>query len=137
MGAKVHPSIRENEFTVDLLDRWIRYAVWALHENGVKTYESCQGGKGHAFPEPTVRFEGTRREAFRAVEVAREHGLPVHHLRQFWRLTEQGAENPAWEMTFFPVSRLRAVQRAAERDRYDGRNGPRRYHDRGRPAASV
>lgn len=110
--------VRRNEFSVNPLDRWVRYAVLVLHSSGVQTYESCQGGRGHAFPEPTVRFEGTEIEAFRAVEVARAHGLPVHHLRQFWRLTDGALEQPAWEMTFHPRELLVAVQQRAERDGY-------------------
>lgn len=29
-----------------------------LIAHGIETFESCQGGSGHSFPEPTVRFEG-------------------------------------------------------------------------------
>src|ERR1035437_172045 len=105
----------DNEFRTELLDRWISYAVLVLHKAGVRTYESCAGGRGHAFPEPTIRFEGTRRDAFRAAAVARDHGLPVYHLRQFWRLNEEGTERPAWELTFFPKAGLMEIQRRAER----------------------
>ena len=88
--------VSDNAFTLDHLDRWMRYAVFVLHRGGIQTDESCQGGRGHAFPEPTIRFEGTRDDAFRAVALARAHGLPAHHLRQFWRLNDEGAELPAW-----------------------------------------
>jgi hypothetical protein len=35
------------------LDRWISYAVKVLRDNAIETYESCQGGPGHSFAEPT------------------------------------------------------------------------------------
>lgn len=114
----VAATVPDNQFSIDLLDRWVRYAVLVLHSAGVRTYESCQGGHGHAFPEPTVRFEGAPEDAFRAVDVARAHGLPVYHLRQFWAVTDTGVERPAWEMTFYPVDKLRRVQRGAERSGY-------------------
>ena len=34
-----------------------------LRENGVETVESCQGGAGHAFPEPTIKFSGGKKKA--------------------------------------------------------------------------
>lgn len=119
-----------NEFSVDLLDRWVRYAVLVLHTAGVKTYESCQGGRGHAFPDATIRFEGSEEDAFRAVNVAREHGLPVYHLRRFWRLTDTTTDVPAWEITFFPRRRLVSVQRRAERDGYLHAQSSRRANDK-------
>ena len=107
-----------NEFSIDLLDRWVRYAVLVLHSTGVQTYESCQGGRGHAFPDATVRFEGSEAEAFRAVQTARSHGLPVYHLRRFWRVTDTTIDIPAWEITFYPRTKLIAAQRRAERVGY-------------------
>lgn len=35
------------------LDDGIREAVRVLAQAGVETFESCQGGDGHAYPEPT------------------------------------------------------------------------------------
>src|SRR6266478_5963574 len=58
------------------LDAGIREIVIVLVANGVETFESCEGGDGHSFPEPTIRFEGTDSEGLRAVSVALENGLP-------------------------------------------------------------
>ena len=41
------------------LDPGIRKAVERLQAEGIETFESCEGGSGHAFPEPTIRFYGT------------------------------------------------------------------------------
>lgn len=50
-------------------------AVAALRGVGVETLESCQGGDGHSYPEPTVRFHGDRTEGFRALAAALQAGL--------------------------------------------------------------
>jgi hypothetical protein len=42
------------------IDRWVSYAVKVLRDNGIETYESCQGGPGHSYAEPAVRFHGTQ-----------------------------------------------------------------------------
>lgn len=96
------------------LDRWISYAVKVLRDAGIETYESCQGGTGHAFPEPTVRFFGGRSEGLRAVAAAMTFGLPVFALRRFWSVLEGELNGPHWEMTFYPLDRLMTVQRDAE-----------------------
>lgn len=96
------------------LDRWISYAVKVLRDAGIETYESCQGGDGHSFPEPTVRFFGGRAEGLRAVAAAMTFGLPVFALRRFWSVEDGELNGPRWEMTFAPLARLMTVQRDAE-----------------------
>lgn len=97
------------------LDRGISYAVKVLREAGIETFESCEGGSGHPFPEPTVRFHGQAGEGFRALAVALEFGLPVFSLRRYWSIEDQVPVGPQWELVFFPASRLRKVQRDAEK----------------------
>lgn len=82
------------------LDDGIREIVLCLIGGGVETFESCEGGRGHAFPEPTVRFEGTTSEGLRALAFALEHGLPVFRLRRVWGVIDGMAHGPWWEMTF-------------------------------------
>jgi hypothetical protein len=48
----------------DELDPRIAPYVRVLQENGIETFDSCEGGPGHAMPEPTVRFHGPRSEGF-------------------------------------------------------------------------
>ena len=38
------------------LDEGIADYVILLDKFGVETYEYCEGGSGHAYPEPTIRF---------------------------------------------------------------------------------
>jgi hypothetical protein len=83
------------------LDPGIRRHVDVLSGAGVETFESCEGGDGHAFNEPTVRFYGERSEGFRALAVAVQQGLPVRELRRYWQVNRAGEpEGPHWEMTF-------------------------------------
>ena len=85
---------------VGCLDPQIAPIVRVLLENGVETFESCQGGEGHAYPEPTVRFYGERAAGFRALAVAFEHGLRVLHLRRVWPIIDCEPTGPWWEMVF-------------------------------------
>jgi len=83
------------------LDGRIRPVVRLLCENGIETFESCEGGKGHAFYEPTVRFHGGQPEGFRALAIALQHGLKVSELRRYYTLIDGEPVGPHWEMTFF------------------------------------
>jgi hypothetical protein len=82
------------------LDPGIREAVELLQEAGVETFESCQGGEGHAFPEPTIRFHGNNVQGFRAYAAAMEYGLPVLALKRSWSVIDGELSGPWWEMVF-------------------------------------
>ena len=86
--------------SLNSLDSGIRPVVEILVKNGVETFESCQGGKGHAFYEPTVRFHGGQAEGFRALAVALQHGLKVCELRRYYSIEDGEPVGPRWEMTF-------------------------------------
>lgn len=84
------------------MDEGIREAVMLLRKHDIKTFASCEGGAGHAYLEPTIRFEGGRRDGFRALEIALQHNLPVDVLRRVWRLVDGRIEHgPFWELTFW------------------------------------
>ena len=85
-------------------DPGIREAVRILREAGVETFESCQGGPGHSFPEPTVRFHGYGPEGLRAVAVAMQGGLRVSALRRYWDVIDGELTGPHWEMTFVCIA---------------------------------
>lgn len=57
----------------------------SLDAAGIETFESCEGGEGHAFTESTIRFYGERDEGFRALAIAVSCGLPVGDLRRYTR----------------------------------------------------
>jgi hypothetical protein len=83
------------------LDAGIQRAVEVLSKAGVETFESCEGGPGHAYPEPTIRFHGDRSEGFRALAVALQNGLPVSSLRRAWNINDGEPTGPIWEMVFW------------------------------------
>ena len=82
------------------LDPGIASYVDVLDAAGIETFESCEGGEGHAFLEPTIRFYGDRGEGFRALAVATTHALPVSELRRYWQIVNGEPEGPHWELTF-------------------------------------
>jgi hypothetical protein len=101
----------------DNVDALILPAVKLLNENGFKTFESCQGGEGHAFGEPTIRFEGSEFDLIRAYEICQFYQLPVSEVRRVFRkipvpikidetnkeyvLLNQVWDTPFNEITFF------------------------------------
>jgi hypothetical protein len=88
------------------IDPGIRDIVAALRASGVETFESCEGGAGHAYHEPTVRFFGGGAEGFRAYAVAVDAGLCVAQLSRVWPINDGEPTGPWWEMTFTPPGRL-------------------------------
>jgi len=85
------------------LDKGIEKAVHVLVEAGIETFESCQGGRGHAYCEPTVRFHGGKSEGFRALAAALQRGLKVAGLRRVWPVLDGEPTGPWWELTFVPT----------------------------------
>ena len=59
--------------------------------------------EGHAYHEPTVRFEGDLSEGLRAVAAALAYGLPVSRLQRVWAINQSTLHGPCWEMTFIPA----------------------------------
>lgn len=82
------------------IDPGIRREVSILWKNGIETTESCEGGRGHSFPEPTVRFYGDQSEGFKALAIALRHGLKVSELRRYWSIQDGEPNGPYWEITF-------------------------------------
>lgn len=83
-----------------IIDPGIARAVAALQAAGVETFESCEGGAGHAFDEPTVRFHGGHVEGFRALSAVADAGLTAAALRRVWTVIDGEPTGPCWEMTF-------------------------------------
>lgn len=87
--------------SADGLDAGIAPFVRILYDHGVETFESCEGGIGHAYAEPTVAFHGGPEAGPRAYAVARTHGLPVAGIRRCWRTYDGELVGPHWEITFY------------------------------------
>ena len=100
------------------LDPGIEPVVFILIDNGIETFESCQGGDGHHGGQggwPVVRFFGQRGEGFKALSIALNYDLPVFALHRVWTLSDGEPTGPQWELVFHP-DRLRdwLSRRAAE-----------------------
>lgn len=96
----VHPVDWEGITLPHNADEGIKLALTVLIGNGVETYQSCQGGAGHSYPEPTVEFHGDLPEGFRALSVALTYGLHVDELRRVWSIQDGVPTGPFWAMTF-------------------------------------
>ena len=86
------------------LDPGIADVVKVLVENGIQTFESCQGGYGHAYPEPTVCFEGDNGEEFKVLYLAWYHLWDVWELRRVWRknpFRKAELDRPHWQLVLF------------------------------------
>jgi hypothetical protein len=82
------------------MDEGIAPFVHALRSAGIETSESCEGGNGHVFPEPTIRFCGGVGEGFRALAEALRQRLPVYALRRMWTVDDGELTGPFWEIVF-------------------------------------
>lgn len=82
------------------LDLGIVRAVKALRDAGIHTVESCEGGPGHAYADPTVKIHGTHGDGWRALSVCMDHRLPVVQLNRGWSVTHGEVDGPFWEIVF-------------------------------------
>jgi hypothetical protein len=83
------------------IDPGIRKAVELLQKHNIETFESCEGGLGHSYPEPTVAFYGTPEAGWRAVSVCLAYRLPVLSLKRVWDILETNEPTgPHWNLTF-------------------------------------
>jgi hypothetical protein len=70
-------------------------------DRGIETFESCEGGPGHAYPEPTICFSGGPEAGWRALGICLTHALPVLCLRRVWYVLDANEPTgPRWEITF-------------------------------------
>jgi hypothetical protein len=88
------------------LDPGIRQAVLVLRSAGIETFESCQGGLGHAFPDPTVKFHGGPWAGYRAFAVAMECGLPVLRMQYVHGVENGQLDGPWWELVFRTTAKI-------------------------------
>ena len=85
---------------IEGLDPYILPVVEILRKHGVETYESCQGGSGHTYLEPGVRFHSGFGfgEAMRTLGIALIHGMPVNELRLSFPVLLGIPQAPVWEL---------------------------------------
>lgn len=83
-GQGLENKGKDEDLFLDV-DELIRPAVLILNKHGFKTFESCQGGEGHCYPQPTIRFEGSEFDLIRAYEVCEIYKLPVYEAKRVFR----------------------------------------------------
>ena len=69
----------------EFLDEGIKEAVIFLRKHGFETFASCQGGEGHCYPEPTIRFFGSEFDLIRAYELCHIQGMNVFNAKRVYR----------------------------------------------------
>jgi hypothetical protein len=84
----------------DSIDPGIVGPLRVLRQSGIETFESCEGGPGHAYAEPSIRFHGNRSEGWKALAAARDVNLPVTALRRVWTVHDGEPDGPVWEIVF-------------------------------------
>lgn len=95
-GGEPPPSPRK----ANRLDVGIRKTVQLFQREGIETSQSCEGGKGHSYAEPTIAFHGEPEAGFRCLALCLAYGLPVQDLRRVWSVDEGEPTGPIWEITF-------------------------------------
>lgn len=78
----------QRRYSNSQLDPGIEDAVYLLTDHGFETFESCEGGPGHCFPEPTVRFYGDEYDAIRAYDICVAHGMLVNCVRRVFQKSD-------------------------------------------------
>jgi hypothetical protein len=106
-GYELHQFCREisarppmSPEKVDALDPGIAGAVVVLHDHGIETCQSCEGGAGHAYPCPTVDFLGGAGQGYAAVSVAVQHGLRPSRLSRVWNIDAGEIYESVWRIEF-------------------------------------
>jgi len=111
-GAVRH-HVESDEFYAGI-DAGIRFAVRVLHADGIETCQSCEGGQGHAYEEPSIdlRADGPHRASgFRALSALADYGLHVRRVELVWDVVDDLPTERIW----------RIVLRKAHPDRADER----------------
>lgn len=109
---KIHP-IEEAK-----LDEAIKPIVLLLQQHGVETFESCQGGIGHCFPDPTVRFYGDKYEGLRVAHICLQNALPIQQIRRAFDVYDDELHQPFWEVTFKPGYTVGSIELDTETASY-------------------
>lgn len=96
----------------DPLDLGIVEVVKALMDAGLKTSESCEGGEGHTYRDPTVSLVGGPADGWKALAVCKDLRLPIRSLQRVWQIYGGEPSGPWWYLTFHPdVRDVRTARR--------------------------
>jgi hypothetical protein len=85
------------------IDAGIRFPLRVLHAHGFETCQSCQGGKGHAYLEPTIDMVAggaSDSEGIAALGPLAAYGLPVSTVGIIWNIEQGLPYEKLWRITF-------------------------------------
>ena len=96
----------------DRLDAGVRFAVKVLHAKGFETCQSCQGGDGHSYDQPTVDLNAAADDAwgFAAMATLQDYGLQVRELSLLWNIRNGLPYEKLWRITFWKTMEERAKE---------------------------
>ncbi len=76
-----------------------------LRFHGIETCQSCEGGPGHSYAEPTVDFLGDASEGWYAASIALRagtlDGLRPWRLSRTWHLYSGEPDGLVWQLVFW------------------------------------
>lgn len=92
------------------LDEGIRFAVLVLHAAGIETCQSCQGGEGHAYHEPTVDLVAGHGDAwgFKALAALEDYGVSVRSVSLVWNISRGLPYEKLWRLVLNRPAKDRA-----------------------------
>ena len=95
------------------LDRGIRFAVRVLHARGFETCQSCQGGRGHCYDQPTIDLNATGDDAwgFAAVAALQDYGIQVMDVSLHWNIRHGLPYDRKWRIQLRQTQVARADER--------------------------
>ena len=101
--SKAPPTVREiyrrSKAKGDrVLDPLIEPVVKLLNEHHITTTQSCQGGFGHSYDEPTVAIAGGIEEALHAASLLITYGYKVRRLVSYMDFTRNFPTELGWEI---------------------------------------
>ncbi len=101
-GINEEPSeiIPDAQINPKTIDKGILNEVLVLRKHGVDTFESCQGGVNHSFPEPTIKFHGDRNEGIRVAYICLQEFLSITEIRRTFSIENEEITMPYWEVVF-------------------------------------
>lgn len=85
------------------LDPGIRFPVRVLHAHGFETCQSCQGGKGHAYHDPTIDMlagASGDTEGIAALGPLAAYGLDVRTISITWSIDSGLPYEKLWRIAF-------------------------------------